>query len=146
MLFFKSGVESSSPHTRLRRRFKSVVELQQLLEKNCQESFEPADFLLIYDTNSQHTWLATSDQSLCCVIDLRREPDPKLVWQMPLCRFQKNGEMAIRIAAVEADDDTGYVRIEDQRRRKFSTSLFSAAELEEQIKQLLVKRLPHPAA
>jgi hypothetical protein len=83
--------------------------------------------------------MVTSQKSFCCVLDIRREESPKVLWRMLKDDIIKEGKLDIKLEAEEISEEIGIVKIGDKRIRKFSVSLFSAEELLDSIRSLLLK-------
>ena len=117
-----------------------IDQLRELLIRNFDDkkSLQSAEFIQIYDTKSQHTWLVVSEEYLYCLIDRIKEDNPRVLWQMSKHELIKNEKLAVELVTVEQSDAGNLdVKIDGKSARKFSTSLFTADEMKEEI----VKRI-----
>jgi hypothetical protein len=121
------------------RDFLAQSSIRALLEKTrgTDEDFMRSEMLLIFDTQTQHTWLVATNAALYCVFDNRRQAHARRLWRIARSDIERDRKLILQISDAELNDRYGYLIIDGKRPRKFNKHLFGTLTIKESIENML---------
>jgi hypothetical protein len=98
-----------------------------------------AQYLIIFKTSKQRTYLVVTTKRLYCIIDDSRKDAPHINWSMEKSSLKDNGQIIINISERDKTEKTGLVDIGPKHKNwLFTKKLFEDKDIVSSIKDLIL--------
>lgn len=105
------------------------------------EGLETAQFLLVFATAKQRTWLVATKERLYCILDDIRKDNPKRQWKIKKENIVAGKDIQLVLKTHDRSQRTGLLDIGEKQSWLFSKDLFIDEPIENKIREIIAKTM-----